>query len=427
MKNFPLLRACYLVLFLFIAGTTHAQQLHKVAPEQVGMSGERLGRIESFLDNYTDASQSDGAKLPGTVLLILKNGKIVLEHASGYRDIESKDPMESTDIFRIASQSKAIISTAILILQEEGKLVITAPAGTYLPEFNQTQVAVKTEGGYDVVPAKRRITVRDLLTHTAGIGYGGGPASELWKEAEIQGWYFAHRNEPIRETVRRMAALPMDAQPGDAFVYGYNTDILGAIVEVASGQSLWEFLNERIFTPLNMTDTYFYLPEDKADRLAVVYARDGNSLVRSPEESSMNGQGEYVSGPRKSYSGGAGLLSTANDYARFLQMILNGGELDGVRILSPVSVKSMLSDHISHLGRENGTGFGLGFQVITDPGKYGALTTTGEFSWGGAYHSNYFSSPEYDLVYVYFTQVLPATGLDDHAKLRALVYQSILN
>ena len=424
---YPFRRACFLFLFLCIASSVHAQQLHEVNPEQVGISGERLSRIETFLDNYTDASQTNGAKLPGTVLLVLKNGKIVLQHASGFRDIEAQDPMEPTDIFRIASQSKAIISAAILILQEEGRLLVTAPVSNYLPEFENTTVAVKSESGFDVVPAKRRITVRDLLTHTAGIGYGYGPASDQWKEAEIQGWYFAHRTEPVRETVRRMASLPMDAQPGESFVYGYNTDILGAVIEEVSGQTLWDFLNDRIFIPLNMTDTHFYLPPEKAHRLATVYARRDNSLERSPDESNMNGQGAYVTGPRQSYSGGAGLLSTANDYARFLQMILNGGELDGVRILSPVSVQSMLSDHISHLGRENGTGFGLGFLRINDPGKYGALSSVGEFSWGGAYHSNYFGSPQYNLVYVYFTQVLPATGLDDHAKLRALVYQSIVN
>lgn len=290
----------------------------------------------------------------------------------------------------------------------------------------ETTVAVRTEGGgYEVVPAERAITVRDLLTHTAGIGYGNGLAADRWAEAGIQGWYFAHFDEPVRETVRRMASLPMDAQPGERFVYGYNTDILGALVEVASGTPLDEYLQTRIFDPLGMTDTHFYLPADKADRLAVVYRGGADSpLERSPESGGMGGQGLYVDGPRESFSGGAGLLSTAHDYGRFLQAILDGGELDGNRILSPKSVELMTANHIGDLmGPE--AGFGLGFQVVRDLGARGQMGSEGEFSWGGAYHSTYWGDFTEDLVVTYFTQVRPAAGLDDHQKLRTLVYGAI--
>ena len=272
-----------------------------------------------------------------------------------------------------------------------------------------------------MVPANRQITIRDLLTHTAGIGYGGGPGAARWAEAGIQGWYFAHRQKPIRDTVRRMAELPMEAQPGERFVYGYNTDILGALIEVVSGRPLDEFLQQEIFDPLNMPDTHFYLPAEKQDRLAVVYsvAADG-ALQRTPDVSAMVGQGAYVDGPRVSFSGGAGLLSTVRDYARFLQMTANGGALDGRQILSRKTLQLMTVDHLNRIEFTPGSGFGLGFSVVKDLGARGTLGSVGEYAWGGAYHTSYWVDPAEQLVVVYMTQTLPAQDLDDVAKLRAL-------
>lgn len=211
--------------------------------------------------------------------------------------------MQTDAIFRIASMSKAVISVAIVKLQEEGALLIQQPVSDFLPAFAATEVAVVTDNGFETVEAERAITVRDLLTHTAGIGYGYGPAASAWAEADMQHWYFGHRDEPIRATVDRMAALPMDAQPGERFVYGYNTDILGAIVEVASGRPLDEYLRDEIFQPLGMTDTTFYLAPGKADRLATVYSFDGGELSRATADTPFYGQGHYVEGPRKSFSG----------------------------------------------------------------------------------------------------------------------------
>jgi len=298
----------------------------------------RLERLSGALESYVEEGE-----LAGAVALVAHGGEVSYLEAVGHRDVQAGDPMETDDIFRIASQTKAIVSVGIMILQEEGHLLISDPVGRYLPEYMETTVAVGDgDGGYDIVPANRPITIRDLLTHTAGIGYGGGPAADLWAEADIQGWYFAHRDEPVRETVRRMAALPMDAQPGERFVYGYATDILGALVEEVSGEPLDGFLRTRIFEPLGMADTHFYLPEEKRDRLSVVYsASEERGLAPAPDPGGMVGQGAYVDGPRTSFSGGAGLLSTAHDYARFLQMMLNGGELDGARILSSKSVDLM--------------------------------------------------------------------------------------
>ncbi len=420
-RTVGLLVVFWLASWLSLAG--QAAELRSIVPERAGFSAERLSRIDELLESYVTER-----RIPGAALQIVKDGRVVLHTAVGYQDREAEIPMRMDTIFRIASQTKAVVSVAILMLQEEGKLLIGDAVGKYLPEWQETTVAVADDaGGYEVVPADRPITIRDLLTHTAGVGYGGGIAAEAWLAEGIQGWYFAHFEEPIRETIRRMAALPMEAQPGSGFVYGYNTDILGAIVEVASGQSLDAFLSSRIFDPLDMRDTHFYLPVEKQERFAVVYGvgEDG-TLERTPEGSSISGQGAYVDGPRVSFSGGAGLLSTVRDYARFLQMMAACGELDGQRILSRHSVALMTSNHLpANVSFRPGSGFGLGFAITLDTGQTGQPGSVGEFSWGGAYHTVYFVDPVENLVFTYMTQVLPATGLDDARKLRAITYSAL--
>ena len=387
-------------------------------PVLAGVSSERLTRLDAFLDAYVDEG-----KLPGAVLQVTHDGRTVYHRAVGFRDREVGAAMQTDTIFRIASMSKAVVSAAVVMLQERGALLIGQPAGDFLPEFAATRVAVAgDDGGYEVVDAARPITVRDVLTHTAGIGYGYGPAAEQWQAAGLQHWYFGHRDEPIRETVRRMAALPMDAQPGERWVYGYNTDILGALVEVASGTPLDEFLAQEIFAPLGMADTSFYLPPAKADRLAVLYSRTREGdLVRPGASTAFHGQGHFVEGPRQSFSGGAGLLSTTADYTRFLEAIRGGG----APILSRKSVELMTTDNLGDIAVAPGLGFGLGFGVVSDPGLRGELGSPGEFNWGGAYHTSYWVDPVEKLTVVYMTQVLPAFGLDDFGKVRALVYQAI--
>jgi CubicO group peptidase (beta-lactamase class C family) len=383
-----------------------------------------LQRLSEVLQDYV----SD-ARLAGAVALVASHGQVAYMEAFGHRDLESGSLMREDAIFRIASQTKAIVSVGVMILQEQGLLLIGDPVGKYLPEFRTTTVAEpREEGEYDVVDAEWPITIRDLLTHTAGIGYGYGVARDRWAEAGIQGWYFAHRDEAIGATVARMATLPFDAQPGERWIYGYSTDILGALVERVSGLALDDFLRTRILEPLSMHDTHFYLPEAKSDRLAVVYSANAQGgLERAPDPGDMVGQGAYVEGPRKSFSGGAGLLSTASDYARFLQMLLNGGELDGVRILSRKTVQLMTVDHLGELQFSDGVGFGLGFYVVEDLGARGLPGSIGEYGWGGAYHSTYWVDPQEQLVVVYLTQLIPATQLDDHGKLRTLVYQALID
>lgn len=419
---------------LVILGIFPALVFAQTGRTEAGLSEERLERLGSVLQNYVDTE-----RIPGVVALVAHRGQVAYLEAFGFRDREAAAPQRTNDIFRIASQTKAIVSVAIMLLQEEGRLLISDPVGRYIPEFLETTVAVPEDRGwrpqgYEVVAADRPITIRDLLTHTSGIGYGYGIASDRWQEAELQGWYFAHRHEPVGETVRRMAELPFDAHPGKAFVYGYSTDVLGAVVEVVAGVTLDEFLETRILRPLGMIDTHFYLPEEKRDRLAVVYSLDETGLTRAPDAGGIDdmvSQGAYVVGPRKSFSGGAGILSTAEDYARFLQMMLNGGELDGVRILSRKTVELMTVNHVGNLRdaelENSGVGFGLGFDVLEDLGERGTPGSVGEFGWGGAYHSVYWVDPTEQLVVVYFTQLNPSNGLDDHAKLRTLVYQAVVD
>ena len=417
--------------FLFLATALAAAvcfgtPLPQGDPAALGFSPERIERLDRVFETYVTEHQ-----LPGAVALVARRGQLVHLGVYGEQDIEQGVPMASDTIFRIASQTKAIVSVGIMMLQEEGKLLIKDPVGKYIPAFNETTVAEPTEeGGYTVVPAKRKITIRDLLTHTSGIGYGYGLAKDEWAAAGIQGWYFADRGEPIADTVERMAALPFESQPGEKWVYGYSIDILGVVIERASGQPLDRFLQERIFDPLGMVDTHFYLPREKRGRLATVYSKTNDEpLEPAPAGSVMVSQGDYVFGPRMSFSGGAGLLSTANDYASFLQMLLNGGEFNGHRLLAPSTVALMTVDHLPAAVAypwDAGTGFGLGFKVLKDLGARGKPGAVGEFGWGGAYHSDYWIDPSNELVVVYFSQVIPAQGLDDHDKLRALVYQAMV-
>ncbi len=425
MKTEHTMKLIPIFLAFILHSSLSAQVFEKVEPEKVGMSSERLERLTTTFQEYIDKGE-----LSGAVALVARRGKIAYFKSFGKCDMENNILMEENSIFRIASQTKAIVSVGIMILQEEGKLLITDPVGKYIPAFNKTTVAVpKDDGGYDIVKADRSITIHDLLTHTSGIGYGDGIAKDLWEKAKIQGWYFADRDEPIQAVVSRMAGLPFDAQPGEKFVYGYSADILGALIEVVSGESLNTFLKNNILDPLGMNDTHFYLPKNEKERLTVVYSSSGEGLKRAPDPGGMVGQGAYVDGPRKCFSGGAGYLSTALDYAKFLQMMLNKGEFNGKRIISRKTVELMTVNHLGEVQFPwtKGTGFGLGFSILEDLGLRGTPGSEGEYGWGGAYHSTYWVDPKEELVVVYFTQLIPAIGVDDHSKLRALVYQALVD
>lgn len=431
------LKIGFAAAFVLVTEPLVAQRLMPAQPETVGMSSERLERLTESLQDYVDDN-----RLAGAVALVVRRGKIAYLEAVGFRDKEMDAPMFTDTIFRIASQTKALVSVGVMMLQEEGELLITDSVGKYLPEFMHTTVAEPNDReSYSVVAANRPITIQDLLTHTAGISYGSGPASREWEEAAITGWYFANRSESVREVMNRLAKLPFDAHPGEQWVYGYNTDILGVLIEQISGQTLADFLNERLFQPLQLHDSHFFLPPEKVERLATVYSStDDGSVDRAPDPGhkaaipnygygcvECANQGSYINGPRKSFSGGAGLLSTATDYAIFLQMLLNGGDLQGKRILTRKTVELMTVDHTGDIPYQPGQGFGLGFSILEDPAATGLPSSVGEYGWGGAYHSTYWVDPVEELVVVYMTQLIPAIDIDDHGKLRTLIYQSIID
>jgi len=372
---------------------------------RAGFSIERLKRVDALLERYVEES-----RVAGAVGLVLRDGQPVYEKAVGWADKEGNRRMTTDTIFRIASQTKAITSAGVLILVEEGRLGLNDPVSRYIPAYATTTVSTKTESGVSIVPAKRPITIRDLLTHTAGISYGTGPDIASQYEAKGLGpaagfgWYTADKSEPVCDTMTRLASLPFAAQPGEAWVYGYNTDILGCVIERVSGQTLDVFLRERILEPLDMRDTSFFLPPEKRSRLAVVYTSTDGRLTRAPD--GPRGQGNYVDGPRRSFAGGAGLLSTVRDYSRFLEMIRNGGALNGVRVLSPRMIALMSHNQVGTLHSPNGLGFGLGFET-TDRVGANNLDPVGAFGWGGAYGSMYRIDPTANIDILLMIQLLP--------------------
>jgi CubicO group peptidase (beta-lactamase class C family) len=388
----------------------------------LSLSPERLTRVDRLLQQYTDQN-----RIAGAVALVLQDGKPVYERAFGWSDKEAGRKMTTDTIFRIASQSKAITSSAVLALVEDGKIGIDEPAGHFIPTFMKTTVAVKDTS--ETAPAKRAITIHDLLTHTAGISYG----TESYIAALYQpkglgpaagnGWYTADKDEPICESMERLGTLPFIAQPGEAFVYGYNTDILGCIVEKASGMPLDQFIRERITGPLGLKDTRFFVPAAERNRLAAVYLSGSDGLiVRAPEGS--KGQGSYVDGPRKSFAGGAGLTSTAHDYARFLEAIRRDGAVDGARILAPRTAMLMKTNQSGTLHSKDGLGFGYGFQTVD---RYGAsgMAGVGAFGWGGAYGTLYQVDPQSRMVIVLMLQLMP-NATDIQPKFMTSVYQALV-
>ena len=388
----PRLQVVVLAWIVLFAGPALAQIPEAWTAGNV-VDPARLARVDSVLERYVREG-----RIAGAVGLVMQDGAVVYERAVGWADREADRPMTTDAIFRIASQSKALTSTAIMMLVEEGVMNLGDPVSRWMPTFAETTVAVASDTGVVVVPAHRPITIRDLLTHTAGLSYGGGPTlGPLYAEqglgyGEAYGWYTAHKDEPICTTMDRLGTLPFAAQPGADWVYGYATDVLGCVVERASGQPFDAFLRERLTGPLGMEDTHFFLPPEDRGRLATVYTpgQDGR-VERAPD--GPRGQGDYVDGPRRSFSGGAGLLSSARDYARFLEMLRNGGTLEGVRYLAPHTVAVMTSDQVGTRFSEDGVGFGLGFQTTDRLGANG-FASVGTFGWSGAYGSVYEVDPK---------------------------------
>ncbi|MGH7454170.1 MAG: serine hydrolase domain-containing protein, partial [bacterium] len=358
------------VLIVSISLTTilFAQGLPVASPENVGLSSDRLKRLESVMMQYVEKKQ-----IAGAVALVARKGKVAYLKSVGMQEVEAKTPMQNNTIFRIASMTKPITSVAVMMLYEEGHFHLDDPLYKYIPEFKEMKVfadAASTNGhasSDSLVPAKRPITIRHLLTHASGLTYHWNDRlGPIYYKAGVAHGLGSH-NETLAENMKKLAALPLLNHPGDKWEYGLSTDVLGYLVEVVSGKSLKYFFQERIFTSLKMNDTHFYLPENKVARLTTVYQYSAEKgLTKVPESVAVAGKYDYTpvypySGPKRYYSGGAGLSSTASDYARFGQMLLNGGELDGVRLLSRKSIELMTADILQE--KLDGFGFGLGFGI----------------------------------------------------------------
>lgn len=413
-----------LAALFIVAASCVSTGLKEAVPEEEQVSSDRLGRIDSLLNQSVQKGWIRGA-----VGFIARDGKIIYNKGFGLARQTPAMPMETDAIFRIASQTKAITSVATMILFEEGKLLLDDPVSKYIPEF-AVPVVLNTfrpdDTTYTVVPAQREITIRHLLTHTSGIDYAGIGSSTMNAVYAKAGIPVGFESRPLilGEWIKKLAKLPLIHQPGERFTYGLNTDVLGYLVEVVSGKPLDRFMAERIFEPLGMHDTYFYLPEAKHSRLVEVFTeKDGQSAIW-PDDGSMRVDRDYPLAQGTYFSGGAGLSSTVLDYGIFLQMLLNGGTYKGNRILSRRTVEMMTSNQIGDIefGAER---FGLGFSLGTAESQARLGVTAGSFSWGGFWGTTYWADPEEGLVCQLYTQQWPQSHGEISDKFRVLVYAAL--
>jgi CubicO group peptidase (beta-lactamase class C family) len=395
-------------------------------PSASGMSADRLARIDSML-----AESVAKDKIPGAVALVARKGKIVFFKAFGMADNQSGKKMERDAIFRIASQSKAVTATAVMMLWEEGKFRLDDPISKYIPEFKNPQVLRDfnpKDSSYTTVPAGREITIRELLTHTSGIGYGMIDGDDrfrmIYQKAGIID-AFTTADVTVAENIKKLAKMPLHHNPGEEFTYSEGLDVLGYLIEIVSGMPFDQFLRKRLFEPLGMKDTWFFLPEDKASRLVSVQKPEDGKWVRFPK--TFYDTDYPVTGAKKYFAGGAGLSSTAKDYATFLQMYLNGGELNGHRILSRTTIRAIMGNQNHKVwGPDAESYYGLAFSVTTKRGEEkGGSGSEGTFRWGGYFNTSYFADPKEDVIGILMKQTQDAYKDDTEWKFSVLVEQAI--
>jgi len=391
-------------------------------PEEVGISSERLKRIDKMVEEHVTNQYVAGA----TVILV-RNGKIALHKAYGFSNVENKTILKKDDIFRIASQTKAITSLAVMMLWEEGKFLLDEPVSKYIPEFkNPTilQTFNAKDSSYTTRPAKREITIRHLLTHSSGIDYaviGSEDFKAIYAKAGVPSG-IGNNNEKLGDKIKILAKLPLKFEPGEKWQYSLSDDVLGYLIEVVSGMTFDEFLRKRIFTPLGMNDTYFYLPKEKHSRLVTLYEGGEGGKIKSIKSTAYdNVDPNYPNTAGNYFSGGAGLSSTVEDYAKFLQLFLNKGEYNGTRLLSRKTVELMLTDqHIKETGP-----FGLGFGLETESNDHESPYSIGSFFWGGAFNTHYWADPKEKLIGLIFTNVYNTHYWSIGEKFKVLTYQAI--
>lgn len=409
-----------LLLALLAPVSLPAAVIPKAAsPEEVGVSAHRLRRVNALLKRYIDAGE-----ISGSVALVARHGKIVHFEAQGVSDLETKAPMKTDSIFRLASMTKPVTSLAVMMLHEEGAFLLDDPVSRFLPEFKTMNVAMANKpneragGGYRLVPAAREITIRHLLTHTAGLASGtSGPTVDAYRSLAAA----RKPNDTMADMVKRLAVLPLNFHPGDHWEYGPATDVLGRLVEVISGLTLDEFFQQRILGPLGMRDTAFYLPSDKLPRLVSAYTKKDGRLTKLPSPPPNT----------RYFSGGGGLAGTAEDYLRFSQMLLNGGQIDGLRLVSRKTMEAMTTNQIGDLPLWQDTyrnySFGLGFRVRRELGQSLTLGSVGEYGWGGAYGTFFWVDPKEKMTGILMIQLMPYAHLNVRPEFQNVVTQAIID
>jgi len=429
-RLFPRLRTAVtgLCLLGILPGLVLAQSpadagLPLATPEEVGMSSERLARIGQVMQRYIDYRQ-----VPGTVTLVARKGKVVHFEARGFMDVESGKPMREDALFRIASMTKPITSVALMMLWEQGYFQLRDPVSKFIPAFARPMVSTTSDASRQtghLVPAQREATIRDMLTHTAGLAnsYRGNTAYYATQSA-------IRPDDTLESYINRIAALPLNYSPGEQWQYSHATDVVGRLVEIISGQSLDEFLKERIFEPLGMHDTHFFLDDDKGGRLMSQYTPGPNNNRIVLEDPGSNESTWISSANKQVFRGAGGLVSTAHDYLRFQAAMLNGGELDGVRLLSPVTLDLMMDNHTGELPLwlpGPGMGFGLGWAVVEDRGEAATPLSEGSVYWGGAYATLSWIDREEELIGILMTQVRPYNHINIRQDFQVLVHQAIID
>jgi CubicO group peptidase (beta-lactamase class C family) len=429
------MRKLFAFTLLILSLSLHAQtsvkegQLPPAGPASAGVSVERLSQIDRVLQEYVNNQWISGA-----TALVMKDGKIIYHKSIGYNDLESKTPLAKDAIYRIASQTKAITSVGVMLLYEQGKILLDDPVSKYIPEFKNPKVLDQyneKDTTYTTIPAKKEITIRELLAHTSGIGYaqiGNPKMNAIYDKAGVVGGIGVHDTMVLANKIKILGSLPLFHQPGEQWTYGLNTDVLGYLIEVVSGMSLDQFFRTRIFEPLGMKDTYFYLPAAKRARLVALYTENKEKkMEKAPAVYQLNGN-MYTDYPARIgayFSGGAGLSSTAYDYALFMQMLLNGGTLNGKRILSQASIRMMTSNQLGQVSFRSGNHFGLGFEVVTEANSGKSPLSPGSFYWGGMFSSTYWIDPKEKIVAQLFLNKYPNSHSELHDKFKALVYAAI--
>jgi CubicO group peptidase (beta-lactamase class C family) len=418
-------------LALALAAVLPAEVLTPAAPEQTGFAADRLDRINKVFRTHVDEQ-----RLPGGIGLIARKGKIVFFETWGYQDRESKKPMRKDSIFRMYSMTKAVTGVAAMMLAEEGKFFLNDPVSKFIPEMANMKIAVEKKDAdgkrvVELVDAKNRMTIRDLMRHTAGFSYTGptdASGRPAFYTAQLPVAPTPDLQMNLEEWAKALAKLPLHREPGTAFQYGVNTDVLGRVVEAASGMPLDKFFEERIFKPLGMVDTGFHVPENKLDRFVTLYEPVTGTTVKP----TVGGPQDVYKKPAKVFFGGAGLVSTAMDYAKFCQMLLNNGELNGKRLLGRKSVEAMRADHLGAMPKADplvppGYGFGLTFAVSKGTGAAGEPGSEGEYNWGGAAGTRFWIDPKEELFGVFMVNILPHTARTFGQQFRQLTYQALVD